>query len=220
MGLDAARGVNNGSPVLHARWLHALQPMAGEVVAHIGAGTGYYTSILSQLVGPRGKVLAVECNEKLAARLHGNLAGAANIEVICADGAAQPEFPVDAIYVNFGVARPAERWLDHRKPAGRLVLPLGVPQMHATLPVRVIEQGMGLMITREHAGFAARSLGEASFVFAQGTEELPDAEHEVLRRSLASGTDQRIRSLVSRQAARAPAWFAGKDWALSFEELA
>ncbi|QKV55449.1 hypothetical protein [Comamonas antarctica] len=146
-----------------------------------------------------------------AARLHGNLAGAANIEVICADGAAQPEFPVDAIYVNFGVARPAERWLHHLKPGGRLVLPLGVPQMHATLPVRVIEQGMGLMITREHAGFAARSLGAKPFVFAQGAAELPDADMDTLRRSLETGHDQRIRSLVSRQAARAPAWFAGKD---------
>jgi len=100
------------------------------------------------------------------------------------------------------------------------VLPLGVPQMHATLPVRVIEQGMGLMITREHAGFAARSLGAKPFVFAQGAAELPDADMDTLRRSLETGHDQRIRSLVSRQAARAPAWFAGKDWALSFEELA
>ncbi|WP_390887876.1 hypothetical protein [Comamonas antarctica] len=57
--------------MLHARWLHALQPRAGEVVAHIGAGKGYYTSILSQLVGPRGKVLAVECDAKLAARRPG-----------------------------------------------------------------------------------------------------------------------------------------------------
>ncbi|MDP1051514.1 hypothetical protein, partial [Klebsiella quasipneumoniae] len=73
-GLDAARGINNGSPVLHARWLHALQPRAGEVVAHIGAGKRYYTSILSQLVGPRGKVLAVECDAKLAARRHGCMA--------------------------------------------------------------------------------------------------------------------------------------------------
>jgi len=220
IGLDPERGVNNGSPVLHARWMNAMQPKAGEVVAHIGAGAGYYTSILAQLVGPTGKVLAVECDEKLAARLEINLAAAANIEVIRADGASQPEFPVDAVYVNYGVARPAGRWLENLRPAGRLVLPLGVPQMHATLRVRVVRHSIGLMVTRKNTGFAAMSLGEASFLFAHGLLPRPDADIDALRKSLATGQDRRIRSLIWRKNASGSAWFEGQHWALSFDEPA
>ena len=40
-------GVNNGQPSLHARWLHHAGPRDGDRVAHIGAGTGYYTALLS-----------------------------------------------------------------------------------------------------------------------------------------------------------------------------
>jgi protein-L-isoaspartate(D-aspartate) O-methyltransferase len=35
------RGVNNGSPSLHARLLGALAAKPGERVVHVGAGTGY-----------------------------------------------------------------------------------------------------------------------------------------------------------------------------------
>ena len=38
--LAPERGVNNGSPALHAHWLHRLAPPAGTTVFHIGAGTG------------------------------------------------------------------------------------------------------------------------------------------------------------------------------------
>jgi protein-L-isoaspartate(D-aspartate) O-methyltransferase len=45
--LAPRRGVNNGSPVLHAMWLDALGPLTGARVVHIGAGTGYYSALLS-----------------------------------------------------------------------------------------------------------------------------------------------------------------------------
>src|SRR5439155_12672258 len=39
-----------------ARLLAILQPKAGEVVADIGAGSGYYTFRFAEKVGPMGKV--------------------------------------------------------------------------------------------------------------------------------------------------------------------
>jgi protein-L-isoaspartate(D-aspartate) O-methyltransferase len=50
--LARERGVNNGSPSLHARMMNALDPAVGSTIAHIGAGTGYYSAILAELVGP------------------------------------------------------------------------------------------------------------------------------------------------------------------------
>ena len=60
IALDAAHGINNGEPSAHAGWIAALDPKPGERVLHIGAGTGYYTAILAELVGPAGKVVAYE----------------------------------------------------------------------------------------------------------------------------------------------------------------
>jgi SAM-dependent methyltransferase len=37
---------------------------SGQVVADLGCGTGYYTFALAECVGPKGKVYAVELNEK------------------------------------------------------------------------------------------------------------------------------------------------------------
>jgi protein-L-isoaspartate(D-aspartate) O-methyltransferase len=36
--LDAAKGINNGEPFLHAAWMGAVEPKPGEAVCHIGAG--------------------------------------------------------------------------------------------------------------------------------------------------------------------------------------
>ena len=66
--LDQALGINNGEPVLHGQMLAALNPDRGDTVLHIGCGSGYYTAILAQLVGPTGNVIGYEINEKLAER--------------------------------------------------------------------------------------------------------------------------------------------------------
>src|SRR6201999_3987174 len=60
IALKPEKQINNGSPSLHAHWLHAADVKPGESVVHIGIGGGYYTAILSRLVGPRGRVTAVE----------------------------------------------------------------------------------------------------------------------------------------------------------------
>ena len=74
IALDAEKGINNGEPFLHARWIGALVLNAGETVTHIGAGTGYYSAILSKLVLPNGVITAYAVDEKLAALARRNLA--------------------------------------------------------------------------------------------------------------------------------------------------
>src|ERR1700704_2052754 len=54
------RQINNGQPSLHARLMAAADPVGGEHVVHVGAGTGYYSALLATLVGASGRVTAIE----------------------------------------------------------------------------------------------------------------------------------------------------------------
>ena len=112
IALDPARGVNNGSPSLHAKLLEALGPTPGEHIVHVGAGAGYYSAILAELVGPTGQVTAVEFDAALAERAKTFLSARGNVRVVHGDGARWPETPADGVYVNFAVARPADRWIE------------------------------------------------------------------------------------------------------------
>jgi protein-L-isoaspartate O-methyltransferase len=80
--LSPSRGVNNGGPSLHVKWLNAAMPLTGKRIAHIGAGSGYYTAIMAQLVGKAGHVAAVEIDPVLADMARTNLARQSNVSVI------------------------------------------------------------------------------------------------------------------------------------------
>jgi protein-L-isoaspartate(D-aspartate) O-methyltransferase len=86
LALQPERGVNNGSPSLHIRLLHALDVRPGQRVLHLGAGTGYYTAILAELVGPQGSVTAVEVDPELAAAAERNLKPWKQVKVVRGDG--------------------------------------------------------------------------------------------------------------------------------------
>src|SRR5580700_11306901 len=55
VSLDADRNINNGEPRLWAALFDQLDIQAGAAVAHVGSGTGYYSAILSELVGRQEK---------------------------------------------------------------------------------------------------------------------------------------------------------------------
>src|SRR6266446_3921576 len=73
VGILPERQLNNGQPSLHAHLVHQASPAAGEHVVHIGTGTGYYTALLAHLVGPSGRVTAIEYDGALAARAKASL---------------------------------------------------------------------------------------------------------------------------------------------------
>ena len=119
--IDPERQLNNGMPSFWAHNLDHLDLQRGERVLQVGAGTGYYTAVLAEIVGPRGRVTAVEYDEGLAARARANLAPWRQVEVLAGDGRAHDPGEVDAVVVFAGVdpscpalARPPGR----RRPAG------------------------------------------------------------------------------------------------------
>jgi protein-L-isoaspartate(D-aspartate) O-methyltransferase len=159
IALDPARMLNNGSPGFLARLITALEVGEGERVAHIGCSTGYYSAILAELVGPRGRVVAVELAPDLVERARKLLARWKQVEVRHADGVTQPSEPVDVIFVHAGVTHPQPRWLEMLAPGGRLAMSLT-----AILPPsrirRIIRDHAGwvLVVKRTERGFGARFL--------------------------------------------------------------
>ncbi len=58
--------LNNGEPGFHAGLMAAFAARPGEHVVHIGAGTGYFTALLAEQVGRRGRITAFEVDAELA----------------------------------------------------------------------------------------------------------------------------------------------------------
>jgi protein-L-isoaspartate(D-aspartate) O-methyltransferase len=124
VGIIPERLLNNGLPSALAMWFDALDLKRNERVVHVGCGTGYYTAILANVVGPRGHVRAFEIDDELAQRAVRNLAHLRNVEVIHGDGSTLDPGPADAIFVNAGANYPAPVWLDSLPVNGRLMFPL------------------------------------------------------------------------------------------------
>ncbi|SEF84915.1 protein-L-isoaspartate O-methyltransferase family protein [Bosea lathyri] len=220
IALAPERGINNGSPSLHALWLNALDPREGERIVHIGAGTGYYSAILAQLVGPGGHVAAVEYDPVLAERAAANLADMTNVTVIRGDGAEWPREPADCIYVNFAVVRLSPFWLDQLLPGGRLIFPLGLPSSRSGRRNRRGLVGAGFLVERRADGFAASWLGEPSFVSAEGVLAGSEGEQAALAAAFESEGAESVRSLQRGEGAPSErCWLRGEGWCLSYDEV-
>jgi protein-L-isoaspartate(D-aspartate) O-methyltransferase len=219
LALAPKRGVNNGSPSLHAKWLHAVGAQPGERIVHIGAGAGYYTAIMSELVGASGHVTAVEFDQNLAAMARERLSDRANVTVLTGDGALHPEDDSDIVYVNFAVERPIRRWTDRLKPNGRLIFPLGVARPNRTGGAgRHSPQGGALLASRRGDGLAINWLGPAWFVFAEGQADTTEGEREALKAAFERGGIEFVRSLCWDEAGPPQRnWHTGPGWRLSYD---
>jgi len=162
VALDASKGINNGEPHLHAAWIGAAAPRSGEAVCHIGAGTGYYTAILSMLVFPDGSVHAYEIDAKLAATARENLKPFEGVSVIHGDATRLPIPSCDLVYVNAGVAVPPISWLNALKPNARMIFPWRPAE-------RV---GLTVIISRRGAAFEISPLMPAWFIPCIGASSL------------------------------------------------
>lgn len=207
VALMAEKKINNGQPSLHAKCLAAIDPAAGETVVHVGAGTGYYTAILSDLIGSRGCVYAYEIEEELCARGAKILHGLAGVRFECANPSERSIPRADVIYVNAGVTRLPDHWLDALKPGGRLIAPL------------TPNEGFGgmLMITRHSTdAFAAEIVARVGFIPCKGSRS--DAESIALAEAFETRSFRAVRSLRRHEPPDKSAWYVASNWWLSTTE--
>jgi protein-L-isoaspartate O-methyltransferase len=120
VAIDETRRLNNGQPSLWAALLDRLGLAAGDRVVHVGAGLGYYSAVLAEIVERSGEVTAIEIDAGLAERARANLGRAwPQARVVAGDGFGfRSEEPLDAIVVNAGVSHLALPWLDSLKADG------------------------------------------------------------------------------------------------------
>ncbi len=202
VSIDPKRGLNNGQPSLWARLFDQLDLKPGERVLQVGAGTGYYTAILAEMVGAQGKVIAVEHDRDLAERAEDNLLPWPQVEVVNGDGTTHDPGKVDVIVAFAGSTHPAPIWLDRLKPGGRLMMPLTGGN----------RWGFFLKATRKGKRFTATSLGRCGFFHCIGGRD--DKAAARLERAVTALKGQPV-PITELHAGKPPAgrkaevWYAG-----------
>lgn len=204
VALSRDQGINNGQPSLHGHMLAAVAPRAGERVLQVGTGTGYYSAILAELVGPEGTVYAYEIDPELAARAESNLADYSCVTVHPTSATEGPLPQVDIIYVNAGASYPLPLWLDALAVGGRLLFPLtGVNGVGVLLKVTRLEENK----------YAARLLLPVSFIDGIGARDETTAQN--ISAALERGNPGEVRSLRRDDRPDESSWCSGKGWWLS-----
>jgi protein-L-isoaspartate(D-aspartate) O-methyltransferase len=208
VALKSEAQINNGQPTLHTICLEALGINEGDIVLHIGAGTGYYSAILAKLTGPMGSVYAYEIEQDLAERATRNLAEYSNVKVHHGSGSEGGLPTCNIVYVNAGATAPLDVWLEPLQPGGRLLFPL-TPAQGA---------GAMLLVTRTATGkFAARFVCGAMFIPCLGARD--DATAQQLSEAFGRGDMGSVQSLHRKTLPDATCWCSGRDWWLSTSEV-
>jgi len=194
VAIDASRVLNNGAPGFLASVFDALAIEPGETVVHIGCAVGYYTAILAELVGPSGRVLAIELDPELCERARRSLRRWRQVEVRHADGTQEPQQPADVVWVHGGVTHPQPRWLDALASGGRCAMPLTAIRPPSRIR-RVVRDHAGriLYLERRAEGITARFDETCGMTALLGGRDA--ALQERLRQAYERGGALQVRSL-------------------------
>ncbi|HEY4212929.1 MAG TPA: methyltransferase domain-containing protein [Steroidobacteraceae bacterium] len=223
-GLLTQRGINNGQPSLHAILLSAAAIQPGEHVVHVGAGTGYYSAILARLVGPNGRVTAIEFDDELAERLERNVSAEPNITPVHGDAGKNSLDAADVVYANASFARIPDTWLDALRDGGRILVPMSYrlppgfpgaaqPQDLAKMG-RALASACAFRIERRGVDYHVKWICPAAFIAAEGMDTESVA---ALARALEKGTARNVTRLYCRDdIPDDQCWLRGKGWCLAY----
>ncbi|MDP2966972.1 MAG: protein-L-isoaspartate O-methyltransferase [bacterium] len=129
--LPISYGQTISQPLVVAFMLELLEPKEGEKILDIGSGSGWTSALLGEIVGPLGKVIAIDIVPELVEFGKKNV-GKYNflekgiVEFICADGSKgyEKEAPFDKILVSATAIRIPDSWKKQLKVGGRIVTPI------------------------------------------------------------------------------------------------
>jgi len=161
------RGTTVLAPSMVARLLELLDPAEGHDTLVVGAGVGYTTAVLAEVVGPR-RVTGIDLSRPLVLDARRNLAEAGYEAALIdrRDGAEGfPEYaPYDRILIEAAAVEPPSALLDQLAPGGRLVMPRGSSgqELVAIEDGDVVEESGGtrfkpLLLEGEQAGGIERN---------------------------------------------------------------
>lgn len=119
-------------PLTVAFMFELLQPGIGESVLDVGSGSGWTTALLSQIVGKKGKVIAIELIPELKVFGEENTSKYDFVEkgiaqFVCADGSKgyKKEAPFDKILCSATAKQEVPKaWKEQLKVGGRIVAPI------------------------------------------------------------------------------------------------
>ncbi len=128
--LPLSHGQTISQPLTVAFMMELLQPKVGETILDVGSGSGWQTALLAEIIGPSGKIYAIERIPDLMKVGEENTKkyGYKNIKFICADGTRgyKKAAPFDKIIVaaaaEIGIP---DILLKQLKVGGTLVIPVG-----------------------------------------------------------------------------------------------
>lgn len=118
-------------PLVVAFMLELLKPKKGEKILDIGAGSGWQSALLAELVERKGKIIAIERIPELADMARKNIAKykrlIKRIEIIQGDGSQgfEEEAPFDKIIAAASAKQIPEAWKRQIKEGGVIVAPVG-----------------------------------------------------------------------------------------------
>ena len=153
--IDTALSIGEGQtisqPWVVALMLGLLQAKQGDKIMDVGSGSGWQTGLLAHIVGPKGKIYAIEIIPELCGQARANLAkyDFQNIELLCQDArAGLPQAaPFDGIIAGASGEAIPEAWLEQIKVGGNIVAPV------EDSVVVYIKRKDGSFDVREYPGF-------------------------------------------------------------------
>ncbi len=143
VAIDPDRDLSSALPSYMALLLDLAHLQPGACVGHIGAGLGYYSAIMAELVGDSGSIIALELDPTLADLATRNLKDYSNVQCLCADGSSYTFLPrsLDALIISAGASIVQRCWLESLRQGGCLIVPLFLSESELGQVTRITRRG-------------------------------------------------------------------------------